>query len=82
MRSPRPSSSPSLLQGLPRSSEGEEEGAQALFFAFAAAGQALLELTLKRANLEDIFLELTENGEAAGQAPAGETTEEPEGARA
>ncbi|MBS6218677.1 MAG: ABC transporter ATP-binding protein [Clostridiales bacterium] len=58
------------------------EVSQALFFAFAAAGQALLELTLKRASLEDIFLELTENGEAAGQAPAGETTEEPEGARA
>ena len=31
-----------------------------LFFAFAERKQALLELTLKRASLEDIFLELTE----------------------
>lgn len=41
--------------------------------------QALLELTLKRASLEDIFLELTENGDPADQTPAGETTEEQEG---
>ena len=33
---------------------------RSLFFAFAQRGQALLELTLKRATLEDIFLELTE----------------------
>ena len=31
-----------------------------VFFAFAAAGKALLELTVKKANLEDIFLELAE----------------------
>lgn len=37
------------------------EISRALFFAFAAAGAALLEMTLKKANLEDIFLELTEN---------------------
>ena len=34
----------------------------ALFFAFARAGVPLLEMTLKKANLEDIFLELTDDG--------------------
>ena len=33
---------------------------RSLFFAFAHADKALLEMTLKKANLEDIFLELTE----------------------
>ena len=36
---------------------------RAIFFAFAGAGEALLELSLSRASLEDIFLELT--GKAA-----------------
>ena len=36
---------------------------RAIFFAFARAGKALLELSLKKANLEDIFLELTEQQE-------------------
>ena len=43
-----------------------------LFFAFAARQQALLEMTLKRASLEDVFLELTESA-----APAPEETEIP-----
>jgi len=34
---------------------------RAVFFAFAQERKALLEMTLKKANLEDIFLELTEN---------------------
>ena len=34
---------------------------RALFFAFSGAGIALLELTPKKASLEDIFLELTED---------------------
>ena len=41
---------------------------RAIFFAFARSGKALLELSLKKANLEDIFLELTEQQEK----PAGE----------
>ena len=36
------------------------ELSRALFYAFAAGGRALLELTVKKANLEDIFLELAE----------------------
>ncbi|MBM6926788.1 ABC transporter ATP-binding protein [Pseudoflavonifractor phocaeensis] len=40
---------------------------RAIFFAFARRNRALLEISLKKANLEDIFLELTEG---AGQ-PAG-----------
>ena len=40
---------------------------RALFFAFAARRQALLEMTLKKASLEDIFIELTESGDPAAQ---------------
>lgn len=36
---------------------------KALFFAFAQKNTALLEMALKKANLEDIFLELTESSE-------------------
>lgn len=31
-----------------------------LFFAFAAEGKAILSMTSKKANLEDVFIELTE----------------------
>ena len=41
-----------------------------VFFAFAAAGKALLELTVKKANLEDIFLELAETDDGASEPPA------------
>ena len=40
-----------------------------LFFAFATSGKALLELTVKKANLEDIFLELAEDNESDSQPP-------------
>lgn len=40
---------------------------RALFFAFAARRKALLEMTLKKASLEDIFIELTESGDPAAQ---------------
>ena len=47
-----------------------------LFFSFADKGQAILEMTCKRANLEDVFLELTENPEKdAGAQPASEQKE-------
>ena len=36
----------------------------AIFHAFAAKDQTLLEMTFKKANLEDVFLELTEKEEA------------------
>ena len=41
-----------------------------LFFAFADRRQALLELTLKKASLEDIFIELTEGDSTPGAPPA------------
>ena len=54
-----------------------------LFFAFADKKQALLELSLKKASLEDIFIELTEGGDP-GQPGPGEpedtAAEQPEGA--
>ena len=34
-----------------------------IFFAFASEEKALLEITPKKASLEDVFIELTENGE-------------------
>ena len=37
---------------------------RSLFFAFAKREKALLEMTLKKANLEDIFLELTDTSSA------------------
>ena len=46
---------------------------RAVFSVFAAAGKPLLELTVKKANLEDIFLELAETGDSASQLPAVET---------
>ena len=33
---------------------------RSIFFAFAARNRALLEMSLKKANLEEIFLELTQ----------------------
>lgn len=39
-----------------------------LFFAFARQGKALLELTSKKANLEDVFIELTETGAVGPEA--------------
>lgn len=40
------------------------EVSRAVFCAFAAKQRVLLEMSLKKANLEDIFIELTEGGEA------------------
>ena len=34
---------------------------RAVFFAYARKGRALLEMSLKNASLEDIFIELTES---------------------
>jgi len=44
------------------------EISRAVFFAFAAKGKALLEMSLKRGNLEDIFLQLTENNESGAKS--------------
>ena len=43
---------------------------RAVFSAFAGGGKTLLELTVKKANLEDIFLELAENEEPEPEPPA------------
>jgi len=52
---------------------------RAIFFAFARERKALLEMSLKKADLEDIFLELTENAAAPPEDPApAETAEEVE----
>ena len=37
---------------------------RSIFFAFSGAGKALLELSVKKASLEDVFLELTEQDES------------------
>ena len=48
---------------------------RAVFFAFSQRGKALVEMNVKKANLEEIFLELT--GQTGGE-PAAPLTEEPE----
>ena len=40
------------------------EISRTIFFAFAKKEKALLEMTLKKVNLEDVFIELTENSSA------------------
>ena len=55
---------------------------RALFFAFAARRQALLEMTLKKASLEDIFIELTESGDPAAQPQAAQAQKESEAKQA
>lgn len=42
---------------------------RAVFSAFAASGHTLLEMAVKKANLEDIFLELADNDAAAPELP-------------
>ena len=49
-----------------------------LFFSFARHQQALLELTVKKASLEDIFLELTEEDPASSQNRREDSNEESE----
>ena len=55
--------------------EGEDiyAAARAIFFAFARQEQAILELTLKKPTLEEIFLQLTEH-DPGSEAPEQEAT--------
>jgi ABC-2 type transport system ATP-binding protein len=50
-----------------------------LFFAFSEAGKALLEMSLKKATLEDVFIELTENDPADESEPDDQSAVEPAG---
>ena len=61
--------------------EDLQEASRRLFFAFAEEGIALLEIRIRKANLEDIFLELTESGQDCPlppEAPAPAADTEPE----
>mgnify|MGYP004636585703 CR=1 FL=1 len=51
---------------------------RSIFFTFAKANQALLELSVRKASLEDVFLELTESGQSAEAGQDSEETEETE----
>jgi ABC-2 type transport system ATP-binding protein len=51
---------------------------RSLFFAFAERKRALVELTVKRASLEDVFLELTESASAGAEPETPETAEKAE----
>ena len=53
------------------------EVSRSVYLAFAQSGAVLLEMSLKKANLEDIFLELAE-GDDAAPAPPEETAESEE----
>ena len=48
---------------------------RSLFFAFAGKQKALLEMTAKKANLEDVFIELTENDMPEAGMEKGESKE-------
>ena len=50
----------------------------AVFRAFAGSGKLILEMTLKRSNLEDVFIELSEAAPAESMAEAVEESEEAE----
>ena len=50
----------------------------AVFRAFAVSGKLILEMTLKRSNLEDVFIELSEAAPAESIAEAVEESEEAE----
>ncbi|MCD7929219.1 MAG: ABC transporter ATP-binding protein [Clostridiales bacterium] len=49
-----------------------------IFFAFARAKKPILEMTIQTASLEDVFLELTEDGGAAPAPKKAEAAPEPE----
>ncbi|MGM9521766.1 MAG: ABC transporter ATP-binding protein [Oscillospiraceae bacterium] len=51
---------------------------RAIFLAFASSERVLLEMTLKKANLEDVFVELTES--SAADDNSGEGEKDPEAA--
>lgn len=48
-----------------------QEECRNIFFAFARAGKAIVQMTPVRADLENIFIELTESDQPAGQLQAG-----------
>ncbi|MGN0629022.1 MAG: ABC transporter ATP-binding protein [Oscillospiraceae bacterium] len=54
------------------------ETSRAVFSAFASSGRVLLEMALKKASLEELFLELTETGAVASPEPASGNPEESE----
>ncbi len=54
-------------EGRIRSGHGDIYGvSRQIFFAFAGAGKALLEMSVKKATLEDVFIELTESEPESG----------------
>ena len=66
-----------LVAGRFKPNSDDAYAARQLFFAFADKGQALLELTAKRASLEDIFLELTDSTSAQpAEQPSAEHEQE------
>ena len=61
--------------------EDIHQTSRAIFLAFAGAGKVLLELALKKASLEEVFLELAEGPSVPveeAEAPAQTETEESE----
>ncbi len=52
------------------------EISRAVFEEFARRKRVLLEMTLKKANLEDVFVELTENSSAAAKQESGREADE------
>lgn len=51
------------------------DACRSIFFAFAGKGKALLELTSRKANLEDVFIELTESDISQADTEEGQSEE-------
>lgn len=62
--SPEPAADGAVTLRLKTDSDDIHTVSHSIFFAFAGAGTALLELSVRKASLEDVFLELTESGPA------------------
>lgn len=62
--SPEPAADGAVTLRLKTDSDDIHTVSRSIFFAFAGAGTALLELSVRKASLEDVFLELTESGPA------------------
>ena len=61
---PEPAADGAVTLRLKTDSDDIRAVSRSIFFAFAGADTALLELSVRKASLEDVFLELTESGPA------------------
>lgn len=71
-----------ITMRLKTDSEDIHAVSRSIFFAFAEAKQALLELSIRKASLEDVFLELTDSNRGEDAKMLSEDSEEKEAEKA